>query len=83
MVATRPSGAPAASSRSQAMSMPSRRAAPDAERRALDDVQAQVAGRLRGALARRVGAAVEDEDDLVGVARDAALRGQRARCSAR
>ena len=49
----------------------------DAERRALDDVQAQVARRQGGALAGRVGAAVEDEDDLVGVARDAALGGQR------
>ena len=49
----------------------------DAQRRALDDVQAQVARRLHRALARRVGAAVEDEDDLIGVARDPALRGQR------
>jgi hypothetical protein len=49
-----------------------------AERWALDDVHAQVARGPHGALARGVGAAVEDEDDLVGVARHAALAGQRA-----
>ena len=78
MVATRPSGR---AGRQQPLAgdvhaQPPRGA--DAQRRALDDVQAQVAGRLDRALARRVGAAVEDEDDLVGVARDPALRGQRA-----
>ena len=46
----------------------------DTEWRALDDVQAQIARRLQGALARRVGAAVEDEDDRVGVGRHLALR---------
>jgi hypothetical protein len=51
---------------------------PDAERRALDDTQAQIARGLQGALARGVATAVEDQDDLVGVARDAVLRGERA-----
>ena len=48
-----------------------------AERWALDDMQAQVARGLQSVLARGIGAAVQDEDDLVGIARHAALSRQR------
>ena len=58
--------------------MPSRRAAPTPSGGRSMTCRRRSPAACDGALARRVGAAVEDEDDLVGVARDPALRGQRA-----